>query len=218
MSVDVHLFAHTDCDTSIHRLSLFKSLPDFAAAKGMCSFRNWFHFIITTEGTRPAQSIIKVRNRLVHHTNKERAEMLSEMRVLEMLAHPCDRTYAHTTYNICRAPAHVKADSDSVAAEELFVSKTWSHEEGEWYARFCDMRPSRVAWGFLNPYLPESGTLHSAAADVRRCSEFAMCPVVYFLHVGGRTVDARRVRTYTANEDSLYAWICRRSWARFPRG
>jgi hypothetical protein len=30
-----------------------------------------------------------------------------------------------------------------------------------------------------------------------------MCPVVHF-HVGGRTVDVRRVRTYVANEDSLY--------------
>jgi hypothetical protein len=83
------------------------------------------------------------------------------------------------------------------------VTKTWSKEEDQWYVRSCNMRPSRDVWGFLNPYLPESGTLHSAAADVRRCSEFAMCPVVHF-HVRGRTVDTRRVRAYVANDDSLY--------------
>jgi hypothetical protein len=72
---------------------------------------------------------------------------------------------------------------------------------------FCDMRPSRASWGFLTPYLPQGGTLHSAASDVRRCSEFNMCPVVHF-HVGGRTVDAPRVRTYVANEDSMYrCWV-----------
>jgi hypothetical protein len=203
MSVDVQLFAQTGCDTSMHRLSLFESVPDFAAANGMCSFRNWFHFLNTTAGTQPAQNIIKVPDRMVHYTNREKAEMLSEMRVLETWPHPCDRTYAHTDYNACRGPAQVTTDTATDAAEELSVSKTWSYEDDEWYARFCNMRPSREAWGFLNPYLPESGTLHSAAADVRRCSEFAMCPVVHF-HVGGRTVDRRRVRTYTANEDSLY--------------
>jgi hypothetical protein len=60
MSVDVQLYANTVCDTLMHRLSLFESVPDFAAGNGVCSFRNWFHLINTTEGTRPAQGIIKV--------------------------------------------------------------------------------------------------------------------------------------------------------------
>jgi hypothetical protein len=203
MSVDVQLFAQTGCDTSMHRLSLFESVPDFAAANCMCSFRNWFHFLNTTAGTQAVQNIIKVWDRMVHYTNREKAEMLSEMRVLQTWPHPCDRTYAHTDYNTCRAPSHVATDTATDAVEELSVSKTWSYEGDEWYARFCNMWPSLEAWGFLNPYLPESGTLHSAAADVRLCSEFAMCPVVHF-HVCGRTVDRRRVRTYTSNDDSLY--------------
>ena len=203
ISADVQLFAHSGCDTSMQRLSLFESVPDFAAANGMCSFRNWFHFINTTDGSRPVQNTINVRDRLVHHTDRESPKTLRELGVLETLPHPCDRTYAHTNYNSCRAPALVKTESDSVAAEEMLVIKTWLQKQEEWYARFCDMRPSRASWGFLNPYLPQGGTLHSAVSDVRRCSEFNMCPVVHF-HVGGRTVDVRRVRTYVANEDSLY--------------
>jgi hypothetical protein len=203
MSVDVQLFAQTGCETSMHRLSFFDNVEDFAAANGMCSFRNWFHFLNTTEGKPAAQNIIKVRDTLVHYTNREKAEMLSDLGVLETKAHPCDKSYAHTDYKICRVPAQVTTGSASVTAEDLSVTKTWSKEEDQWYVRFCNMRPSRDAWGFLNPYLPESGTLHSAAADVRRCSEFAMCPVVHF-HVSGRTVDTRRVRAYVANDDSLY--------------
>jgi hypothetical protein len=76
----------------------------------MCSFRNWFHFINTTEGSRPAQNTIN----------------------LETLAHPCDRTYARTNYNSCRAPALVKTESDSVTAEEMLVIKTWLQKQEEW--------------------------------------------------------------------------------------
>jgi hypothetical protein len=140
---------------------------------------------------------------MVHYTNRQSAELLSEMRALQTLPHPCDRSYAHTDYNVCRAPALVKTDTDSVVADEVTVTKTWSNKDDEWYARFCDIRPRSDTTGFLNPYLPDSGTLHSDAAEIRRCSEFAMCPVTHF-HVGGRTVDTRRVRTYVANEDSLY--------------
>ena len=203
MSVDVQLFAPTSCETSMHRLSFFDSVPDFAAANCKCSFRNGFHFLNTTEGIPTAQNIIKVRDTLVHYTNREKVEILSYLGVLETLPHPCNKSYKHTDYNICHAPTHVTTGSASVAAEELSVTKTWSKEEDQWYARFCNMRPSCDAWGFLNPYLPESGTLHNAPANVRCCSEFVMCPVVHF-HVTGRTVDTRLVRTYIANEDSLF--------------
>jgi hypothetical protein len=202
MSADVQLFTMTG-QTSMQKLSLFESVPDFAKANGMCSFRNWFHFINTTAGIIPRKNIINVRNRLVHYTNNDKPEMLRELNVLKTNAHPCDRSYAHTNYNVYSGPAHVKTSSDSVPAEKLLVMKTWSEEDGELYARFCNMFPSRAPSGFLNPYVPASGTLQDAAGDVRRCSEFGMCPTVYF-HVGGRTVDARRVLTYAANEDSLY--------------
>ena len=43
----------------------------------------------------------------------------------------------------------------------------------------------------------------SATKDVRRCSEFAMCPTVHF-HVSGRTVDSRRVRVHESSDDLRY--------------
>jgi hypothetical protein len=98
----------------------------------MCSFRNWFHFINTTEGSRPAQNTINVRDRLVYHTDRESPKTLRELGVLETLAHPCDRTYARTNYNSCRAPALVKTESDSVTAEEMLVIKTWLQKQEEW--------------------------------------------------------------------------------------
>jgi hypothetical protein len=79
MSIDVQLFAQTGCETSMHRLSFFDNVPDFATANGMCSFRNWFHFLNTTEGKQAAQIIIKVRDTLVHYTNREKAEILSDL-------------------------------------------------------------------------------------------------------------------------------------------
>jgi hypothetical protein len=98
MSVDVQLFAPTSCETSMHRLSFFDSVPDFAAANCKCSFRNGFHFLNTTEGIPTAQNIIKVRDTLVHYTNREKVEMLSYLGVLETLPHPCNKSYKHTDY------------------------------------------------------------------------------------------------------------------------
>ena len=100
VDADVQLFAHTGCDISSKRLSLFDSVPDFATANWMCTFRNWFHFIITTTDSLPVSGVIEVRDRLVHHTNRERAQMLSELRVLATLPHTCDRTYTHRRQHV----------------------------------------------------------------------------------------------------------------------
>jgi len=201
--VDLQLFAKTGCDISMQKMSLFDGIQDFAQANGMCSFRNWFHFFNTTAEESAFQNIIKVRDKMVHRTDRVRPELLSDMHVLEALPHPCDRTYTHTDFNVCALEGAVVTDTDYKTAEPLTATKTWSEENKHWYARFCDMRPRSETSGFLNPYLSASGTLHSAAAEIRRCSEFDMCPQTHF-HVSGRTVDTRRVRTYVANEDSLY--------------
>ena len=204
---EVQLFAHSQCDVSMRRLSPFENIPDFAAANGMCSFRNWFHFQNATADTTAFQDLIEVRDRLLHHTDKETPATLHDMHVLKTLPHPCDSTYAHTDYNACHVDALITTDTDSRRATDMRASKTWALKDvdGEllWHARFCDMRPRGSPTGFLHPYLPDTQTLHSAATDIRRCTEFMMCPFVHF-HVGGRTVDTRRVRSYIANEDSPY--------------
>jgi hypothetical protein len=192
--------AKTGCEKAMDKLSLFDSVPDFAQANSMCSFRNWFHFINTTTGEPASQNVIKVRDRMIHYTNRQTLELLSDMHVLQTLPHPCDRSYTHTDFNVCAGPAFIVTETDSAVADALTVTKTWSKEDDEWYARFCDMLPRSETSGFWNPYLSTSGTLHSAEAEIRRCSEFAMCPATHF-HVSGRTVDTRRVRSYVANED-----------------
>jgi hypothetical protein len=64
------------------------------------------------------------------------------------------------------------------------------------------MRPKHST-SFLHPYVPATDTLHSATTDIRRCTEFMLCPFVHF-NVGSRTVDKRRVRSHIANVDSPY--------------
>jgi hypothetical protein len=59
---DVQLFAHSGCEGTMHKLSLFQSIPDFAAANGMCNFRNWFHYDSTTAGKPVTNNIIEVRD------------------------------------------------------------------------------------------------------------------------------------------------------------
>jgi hypothetical protein len=205
MSVDIQLFAESGCDISMQRLSMFDSIPDFAAANGMCSFRNWYHFLNTTADNQAFDNIIKVRDTKIHYTNREKAELLSEMNVLKTKPHPCDRSYAYTDYKLCDADAYITTEFEEnpSIAEKVTVSKTWENKDAEWYARFCNMRPSRDSWGFLNPYVPESSTLHSVTSDIRRCSEYNMCPIVHF-HVQGRTVDTRRVQAFVTNDESLY--------------
>jgi hypothetical protein len=200
---DVQLFAHSGCEGTMHKLSLFQSIPDFAAANGMCNFRNWFHYDSTTAGKPVTNNIIEVRDSVVHHTDRAQAQTLQDLAILKTFEHPCDKTYSYTEYNICDAQAEITDNGGSdTEAVKLMVTKTWLHKDGHWHARVCDMRPS-YPWSLLNPYTPVTGTLHSATSDVRRCSEYNLCPSVHF-QVSGRTVDTRRVRTYVRVFDAEY--------------
>ena len=106
MSVDLQLFAKTGCEKAMDKLSLFDSVPDFAQANGMCSFRNWFHFMNTTTGEPASQNVIKVRDRMIHYTNRQTLELLSDMHVLQALPHPCDRSY-NTQISMCVQVQHL---------------------------------------------------------------------------------------------------------------
>jgi hypothetical protein len=204
LNADVQLFAHSGCEGTMHKLNLFESIPDFAASNGMCNFRNSFHYKNTTAGKPVTNNIIEVKDSVVHHTDRAGAETLQDLQILKTLPHPCDRTYSYTNYDVCNGPA-TRRDSTGgvdVPAKQLTVTQTWLQKDGHWHARFCDMRPN-YPWSFLNPYSPVSGTLHSATSDVRRCSEYNLCPSVHF-QVSGRTVDTRRVRTYVRGVDAEY--------------
>lgn len=203
ISAEVQFFASSGCDVSMQRLSLFEGIPDFAQANGLCSFRNWFHFLNTTENTSPFKNIHEIQDHMLHYTDRSTPATLSDLKVLQPVAHACDRSYMHTDYDVCNIPGKLNGFND---ARFVSVSQTWRQKtenaDKEWYARFCDMRPTSIS-GFLNPYAPNSETLHSAAQDIRRCAEYDLCPLIHF-HVKGRTVENRRVIPYEANTDSVY--------------
>ena len=100
VEANVQLFAHSGCEETMHRLSLFESIPDFAAANGMCNFRNWFHYENTTAGKPATNKIIEVPNSAVHYTDKLAAETLEDLQILKTLQHPCDKTYSYTHYKV----------------------------------------------------------------------------------------------------------------------
>jgi hypothetical protein len=85
----------------MQRLSQFESVPDFARANGMCSFRDWFHYTNTTAGVAPYKYLKSVPDRVVHHTDAADPQSLQSLAVLKTLGHQCDRSYTHTNFQAC---------------------------------------------------------------------------------------------------------------------
>jgi hypothetical protein len=194
-NAEVQLFAERGCDVSMQKVSLFESIPDFAYANGMCSFRNWYHYHNTTEKTDGFQYVKEVPDTLFLRTTESEAKMLSDMQVLSHKPHSCDRSYSYTKYKACYEPANFVGRSDRVSP--VNVSRTWVFKDDKWHARFCDMKGGDVT-GFLDPYKRFSTTLHSASQEIRKCVDFNLCPSILF-HVKGKSVEKRRVMVYTKN-------------------
>jgi hypothetical protein len=76
---DVQLFSKTGWNTSMHKLTLFDSIPDFATVNCMCSFRNWYHYENTTAGNKAEINMILVRDKLIHHTDQARVQTLQDL-------------------------------------------------------------------------------------------------------------------------------------------
>ena len=198
---EVQLFGRDGGDTSMERLSRFESVPDFATANGMCTFRNWYHYLNATAGGKDYDKIIDVRDKEVFRTNLPERQTLQELGVLKTLAHQCDRSYAHTDFLACTAIAATVTQRERVEdAARVHAAQTWRSQNGTWHARFCSM-PGGTVSGFLSPY--NAGSLKNARRDIRRCIEFNLCPSTKF-HVRGRAVESRRVQVHEAREDSPF--------------
>jgi hypothetical protein len=200
---EVQLFGRDGCHTSMQRLSRFEAVPDFAQANGMCNFRNWYHYLnSTSDGTRE-DKIIDVKDKEVFRTNRAEGSTLLELKVLQPLAHPCDRSYTHTDFKACAAPAvSTRGAGDFTVtsdAQELKAARTWQLRNDAWHARFCSMNGGKK--GFLNPYKTYPDTLKQATRDIRRCIEFGLCPETQF-HVLGEAVEGRRVQVQIRKEDA----------------
>ena len=203
---EVQLFAHDGCEVSMKRLSLFESIPDFATANGMCSFRNWYHYRNTTDLTDGFDSLIDVADGLFFSTREPFPISLSHLKVLSPMAHACDRTYAHTDYKACQADdyeAQVSTVAGTKSAESVDVSRTWVEDADAWHVRFCNLKAGGAVTGFLSPYKQDTDSLHSATQDIRRCVEFNLCPELRF-HIRGRGVEKRRVVVHETDIESQY--------------
>lgn len=199
---EIQLFGQSGCDVSMQRVSRFESVPDFAQANGMCSFRNWFHFRNVTYGAASlTQNLLSVQDRMLLRTDSAEPQTLEHLGVLKTFSHPCDRSYAHTDFAACYNAANLvdqRADA-TIAALPVKAARTWTRRNGVWNANFCAHQGASMVSGFLSPYNVE--TLHSAARDITRCSKLGLCPSTSF-HIRGQEVEARRVRVYKLNEDS----------------
>jgi hypothetical protein len=216
INAEVQLFAERECDVSMQRLSLFESVPDFAKANGMCSFRNWYHYRNTTDETQGFQYIKEVPDGLVFRTTEAETRTLSDLDVLRHKPHSCDRSYAHTEYKACYAQdyrARLETPEGRSLLKSVDITRTWVRRGSEWHARFCNLKGGGDVTGFLNPYKQTAQTLHSAPQDIRRCADFRLCPTLLF-HIRGKGVDKRRVRVYEKSVDSPFGVQARPTLAR----
>lgn len=199
---EIQLFGKQGCEVSMQRVSRFESIPDFARANGMCSFRNWYHFKNVTAGAAShVQGLLSVADRLVLRTDKADAQTLESLSVLKTLGQPCDRSYAHSDFAACFGPASVAAQRSRATfqAQPVQAARTWTLRQDSWHANFCAQQGAGAVSGFLSPYNVD--TLHSAARDITRCSKLGLCPSTSF-HVRGSQVESRRVLVHTLSEDS----------------
>jgi hypothetical protein len=186
---EIQLFGRDGCDISMTRLSRFESVADFATANGICSFRNWYHHQNWISNTRDHNRPREVKDKSVYApTCQSHRPCTASLNVLRTQPHECDRSHADKDFKACtEMKASIRPIQRNVLmdASPVRAAQTW---HGEWHARFCIMQGGGQASGFLNPYLPQGGTVNSARPDIRRCIEFDLCPATKF-HVRGRAVE-----------------------------
>ena len=134
--------------------------------------------------------LLEVENIIFTSTHDVESNTLMESNILFPNVHGCDRSYEHTEYGSCA----LHAQTMSLTTQPFSAVRTWKVENGTEYVRFCNMRERDGVTGFLAPYTPSKQTLLLAPQQIRRCTEFNICPTVNF-HVRGIQVYRRRVHT-----------------------
>ena len=138
---------------STRSLSRFESVENFARHNCMCSFRDWYHYKNATADT-PAFNFLKtVPDLLVLRTDCGDAQSLEQLGVLRTLGHQCDRSYQHTDFQPCYAPATVAQilSGSSYTVQSVLAARTWQLEDSVWNAHFCALQGGEAS-GFLSPY------------------------------------------------------------------
>lgn len=210
-------------------VSRFDNVHDFAMSNGMCSLRNWYHYLNhTAKGVRD-NNLRVVSDFVVSRTDTTADELLSQRGVLVPRPHPCDRDFEHVAHFKLYIPENtssVRYRNTFLQAHATTSTRFWDYEnENDPKVRFCDAgsiaTPANSITGFLNPYvdsLAQEPSLLRVPSTIRRCIEFELCPVLRF-HVGiypakstldaqpfVTTVEDRRVRIASRQSTQIRIW------------
>ena len=190
------------CSSSAHGVSKRQGVNDYAQTNGMCSMRNWFHYISTVENLPAVNGLVSVSDRLVNRTDEAQAHLLSDLRTFSSTADPCDRDYEHSELGLC-APSdsivnearmlNAERQPASVLSAEAVRATTMQGEDKMFH--FCDLRQLQRRSGFLSPYrdvFSQEDTMRRVPDTLRRCLEFETCPVMG-IDIDGERVARRRV-------------------------
>lgn len=171
MPVNIQVFSER-CSVDTSRISVSEGIADFAQANGMCSFRNWYHYLNDTDMSEKQSAdgqtdplLLHVRDNFMHRTNRRTGDSTStsqtfgEANVMMPLVDGCDMSYQHTSYMACGKQdlqsidksAYITYQTQPQRAAEMLALQPWVKENNEWKMQMCKM-PSRELSSFLAPY------------------------------------------------------------------
>ena len=175
-------------------VSRFDNVDNFASSNGMCSLRNWYHYLNHTNAGVRDNNLRIVSDFVASRTDRSEDKLLSSNNVLSPRPHPCDRDFEH----VANFKMYMPENASSARYRETFLpahatssTRFWNYEdENNHKVRYCDVgsiaNPLNSITGFLNPYVDYLATepsLTRVPTTIRRCIEFKLCPVLRF-HVG----------------------------------
>lgn len=220
-AVNIQIFS-SECSVDTSRVSVSEAIPDFAQANGMCSFRNWYHYLNDSQAARLTNGVLlEQADKILHRSNAvagvdvRTMSTMSKANILMPRVDGCDMSYQHTEYKACgkndlttlMQDAFLTYQSEPVTAEEMRVSRPWKQTEQGWVVQYCNM-PSRALNGFLAPYSAHdtngltSETLRLASSQIFRCKNSKQCPAQRFL-VRGEAVENRKVQIILYNRGTM---------------
>lgn len=171
MPVNIQVFSER-CSVDTSRISVSEGITDFAQTNGMCSFRNWYHYLNDTDMSEKKSAdgqtdphLLHVHDNFMHRTNSRTGDSTSasqtfgEANVLMPLVDGCDMSYQHTSYMACGKQdlqsidksAYITYQTQPQRAAEMLALQPWVKENNEWKMQMCKM-PSRDLTSFLAPY------------------------------------------------------------------
>ena len=172
-------------------VSRFDNIHDFATSNGMCSMRNWYHYLNNTaHGTRD-NNLRVVSDFVSSRTDTAEDRLLSERKVLLPQPHPCDREFEHVSgYSMYTPddPTNVLYRETYSQARKTTSTRFWDFtDDTDHKVRFCEVgslaSPLNSITGFLNPYtdsMAPEPSLMRVPSTIRRCVEYQLCPTIRF--------------------------------------